>query len=172
MRFTFTILFFLFFPVLSFGQEHVDSAIPEIAEILATPPDAVAAGAEDPFGFILPMGFEPDEATKASIQEAVRSFYDYRTEAFQHRLKVFWWQYFSSQIIFFVVIIIVGVGLYFSWLQFHATKRRSSETATTFEASMAGFKISSPILGVIILVLSLVFFYLYLVHIYPVKDVF
>lgn len=172
MRFVFAIFVLLFLPFSSLGQENSDSAIPAIEEMLAKPPDAEAIDNQDPFGLILPNGFELEEATKASIQEAVQGFYDYRTEAFKHRLKVFGWQQLSSQIIFFVVIMIVGVGLYFSWLQFHATKNMSKMEATTFEAGTAGFKISSPILGVIILVLSLAFFYLYLVHVYPISDQF
>jgi hypothetical protein len=43
---------------------------------------------------------------------------------------------------------------------------------TSIEAGKSGFKISSPVLGVIILTLSLAFFYLYLVHVYPVSDTF
>ncbi len=168
----FALLILLLFPVLAHGQEDRDSAIPAIEEMLATPPDTGAPDKADPFGLILPAGFEPDEATTASIQEAVRGFYDYRTEAFRHQLEVFWWQQLSSQIIFVVVIIIVAVGLYFSWLQFHATGDKSTMGTTSFEAGKTGFKVSSPVLGVIILVLSLAFFYLYLVYVYPVSDAF
>jgi hypothetical protein len=45
-------------------------------------------------------------------------------------------------------------------------------TSTTLEASATGIKLSSPVLGVIILALSLAFFYLYLVHVYPIEEIF
>lgn len=42
---------------------------------------------------------------------------------------------------------------------------------TTLEAGSGGIKVSSPVLGVIILVISFLFFYLYLVHIYPITEI-
>jgi hypothetical protein len=46
------------------------------------------------------------------------------------------------------------------------------ESITEFEASAKGIKVSSPVLGVIILVISLAFFYLYLVYVYPISEIF
>jgi hypothetical protein len=42
--------------------------------------------------------------------------------------------------------------------------------ASPIELSTGGLKISSPVLGVIILGLSLAFFYLYLVYVYPIAE--
>jgi hypothetical protein len=41
-----------------------------------------------------------------------------------------------------------------------------------FSFSKDGFRISSPVLGLMILVVSLGFFYLYLVYVYPINDTF
>ena len=41
---------------------------------------------------------------------------------------------------------------------------------TSLEASAQGIKVSSPVLGVIILSLSLLFFYLYLSFVYPIQE--
>ena len=46
------------------------------------------------------------------------------------------------------------------------------EDRTEFSASLKGIKVSSPILGVVILIISLAFFYLYLVYVYPIEDIF
>jgi hypothetical protein len=43
---------------------------------------------------------------------------------------------------------------------------------TQLEVSAKGVVVNSSVMGVIILALSLAFFYLYLVHVYPIKDVF
>jgi hypothetical protein len=51
-------------------------------------------------------------------------------------------------------------------------KDNSSDLNTQFEANFKGIKVSSPVLGVIILTLSLLFFYLYLVYVYPITEVF
>ena len=71
-----------------------------------------------------------------------------------------------------VVIFLVLIGVYFSWLQFSLSLKGAGGEIkeTTFEASTTGLKISSPILGVIILAISLAFFYLYLVYINPISE--
>ena len=42
--------------------------------------------------------------------------------------------------------------------------------ATQLEVSAKGIVVNSSVMGVIILALSLAFFYLYLVYIYPITD--
>ena len=146
---------------------------------------------------LLPYGvhFEDlDEPTREKYIELINKYLQYQTSAYQHREKVFAWQHCSSQIIFVVVIILVFTAIYFSWLQFrqslessrtkskkqkHQDKKAkdtsdtTAETvgATQLEASIKGIKVSSPILGVVILVISLLFFYLYLVHVYPISEI-
>lgn len=142
---------------------------------------AAAAAAEDgtPGGELMPTLVDPaylDEAGVASMRASLKAFYDYKARGFDHRSRVFEWQLLSSRLIFVLVILIVAVGLYFSWLQFMAGLREKvgpEATSTTVEASpTGGIKVSSPILGVIILTLSLAFFYLYLVHVYPIEEIF
>lgn len=43
---------------------------------------------------------------------------------------------------------------------------------TDLEASIGNVKVSSPVLGVVILLLSLMFFYVYLVYVYPIQETF
>ncbi len=116
----------------------------------------------------LPEGFAYSDETLEAISNYAELYYANLSRGLEHRERVFYWQYMSSIIIFFVVIGIVLIGLYFSWMQFHAKGGEVGET--TMEASKEGFKVSSPVLGVIILVLSLAFFYLYLVHVYPISE--
>ncbi len=42
---------------------------------------------------------------------------------------------------------------------------------TSLEAGTGGIKLSSPVLGVIILMISFLFFYMYLIHIYPIREI-
>ena len=115
----------------------------------------------------------------------------YELYADDYRRRVFEWQLTSSKIIFWLVFSIVVAGIVFSASQFglsiyenrHIVRRRNDkpvtppaaksteESVTEFEASADGIKLKSSTLGVIILTISLVFFYLYLVHVYPVKEV-
>lgn len=111
--------------------------------------------------------------------------YEYEISAYKHRRKIFDWQLTSSKILFWTVIIIVFIGLFFSGLQFYISLKRQNEKQhpslkndhnraegkTTFEATLKGVKVSSSVLGVIILVISLCFFYLYLVYVYPINEI-
>lgn len=119
-----------------------------------------------------------DDSTKAVYLESLHAYYEYRISGFKHRKKVFAWQLFSSKIIFYVVLLLVFSGICFSGIQFYKSMRKedgdtpTGGSVTEFEATAKGIKVSSPVLGVIILVISLVFFYLYLVYVYPIQEIF
>lgn len=107
----------------------------------------------------------------------------YATWAIGHRTRVFEWQHLSSRIIFFAVLFLVLTGVGFSGVQFYRSMREplrvsggkeqeGGSSTSHIELSTGGLKISSPVLGVIILGLSLAFFYLYLVYVYPISETF
>lgn len=92
----------------------------------------------------------------------------------------FEWNLKSTKIIFWMVIFLVFSGILFSGVQFYKAtlekKIRSkspdqNQLNTEIEANLKGIKISTPILGVIILVISLAFFYLYLIYVYPIIQI-
>jgi len=88
-----------------------------------------------------------------------------------HRRKVLNWQYHSSIIIFFVVILIVLTGLILSYLHFKRSLVTNENAETELEISKSGLKVRSSIIGIIILVISIAFFYLYLTHIYKIEEI-
>ncbi|PWG64525.1 hypothetical protein [Sediminicurvatus halobius] len=110
---------------------------------------------------------------EALQQEAIGAYLRHVMTSNEHQLRVFRWQLLSSKIIFGVVVLLVGSGIYFAAVQFHHGLREGGGEAgsTEFEASATGVRVSSPVLGVIILTISLAFFYLYLVHVYPIEFV-
>ena len=116
-----------------------------------------------------------DGATNSAFLKAMRDYYGYKSSGLQHRSRVFEWQLFSSKVIFLVVLVLVSVGIVFAAIQFRiGLKRKKSEApdaATEIDISPAGIKMSSTVLGVIILVISLAFFYLYLVYVYPISEI-
>ena len=109
---------------------------------------------------------------------AMREYYEYVIADYHHTHKVFEWQLFSSYIIFTIVILLVVFGMLLSWLQFRKTPSpRSSSGEGNLPVSditlslKDGIHVSSPVLGILILVISLAFFYLYLVEVYPINIV-
>lgn len=114
-----------------------------------------------------------DPQTNARYQESLRASYDFQIYSYTQAKKTFDWQYWSSKVIFWVVLVLVGAGLAFSALQFYLGYKLGSEqgVASTFKASLQGVEVSSSVLGVIVLTISIVFFYLYLKYVYPITNV-
>lgn len=168
------LMLFLISVVPALSQDSDSPVIDQVRNMLASENGGSNASPDGPDPediFVeLPPGVELDGPTLEAIQDALRGYYQYRVDAYIHRQNVFAWQHTSTIIIFFTVIVIVFVGLYFSWIQFHQTENKSEMGETRLKADSKGFDVSSPVLGVIILLISLAFFYLYLVHVYPVND--
>ena len=151
----------------------------KVADSLPTPGD-VTQYAPEP-------GANLDPGTRERQQAAWRAYYNYRVWAFQHRTKLYDWQLASSRVTFVIVILLVLIGIFFSWLQFRLSLRprppiihnlgtdappaeAAAVVVTEISAGREGIKVSSPVLGVIILVISLLFFYLYLAYVYPLNQ--
>jgi len=118
-----------------------------------------------------------DVETRKVCWAAYRASLSYYETGLAHRARVIRWQHVSTIVIFWVVLGLVAIGVYFAWLQFAramAIRPTAGEPGPThsIELSVGGIKVSSPVLGVIILTLSLAFFYLYLVHAYPIQEIF
>jgi hypothetical protein len=110
--------------------------------------------------------------------EAILAQYEHNKWALKNREAALLYQQWAGKIIFIVVLLLVFVGVAFSGIQFFISlnrvkKARGSESSdlTTIEASWQGFKMSSSILGVIILGISLLFFYLYLAIVFEITVV-
>lgn len=125
----------------------------------------------------VPCGEIDDPETLEGCWAAHQAYFSYYEAGFEHRRNVFWWQHVSTRLIFAVVLVLVAAGMYFAWVQFQLDVRHSAELGeaaprddTELELATSGIKVRSSVLGVIILVISLVFFYLYLVHVYPITE--
>jgi hypothetical protein len=116
----------------------------------------------------------PESATRELCWKSYQARMNYYIGAMEHRSRVFWWQHFASRIIFVVVIGLVSVGVYFAWVQFRKdlASRTGDAPASQIEVATTGLKVSSPVLGMIILVVSLAFFYLYLKFVFPITQTF
>ena len=118
-------------------------------------------------------GAVEDQVTRDVCWQAYQARMNYYIGAMGHRSRVFWWQHMASRAIFLVVISLVTVGVYFAWVQFRKDiAGPPKEEQHQIELATSGLKVSSPVLGVIILVVSLAFFYLYLVYVFPIIDTF
>jgi hypothetical protein len=120
------------------------------------------------------------------IEEAESRFwiadFEYKKKALEHRKKSFENNLFESKLIFWIVLSIVVVGILLSiahfavgvWVMARTREKSINEggeaAINTLELSKDSVKITSPVIGLIILTLSLAFFYLYLKEVYPIKP--
>jgi hypothetical protein len=160
--------------ILTVGMTFAQESSQEVTDLLSQIGTSGQQSDQDPGGLI-PEVFSSDtlsaEGEKA-LKDSLTAYYVYRIQGFDHRARVFEWQLFSTKVIFAMVLIIVLAGLYFSWMQFHSASDPNEMKESSLELGKSGIRVTSPVLGVIILSLSLAFFYLYLVHIYPIADAF
>jgi hypothetical protein len=151
-----------------------NAASPVASPARDTPPSDNATGALE-FAPAAPPEWLKDPAANGAFLDAVREYYVYRASGLRYRSRVFEWQLFSSRVIIATVIMLVGSGIVFAAIQFRAGLKRprsaASDPATQIDLSAGSVKVSSPVLGVIILVISLAFFYLYLVYVYPISEI-
>jgi hypothetical protein len=118
-----------------------------------------------------------DAETSKALQESVRAHFRFDTDSYKHAADVYRWQHTSSIIIFWVVVVLVLSGLILAILQFSiamqaqlAHSRLKPDANTTFEASLKGLKVSSSVIGLLILGMSMAFFGLYIKFVYPIQN--
>jgi hypothetical protein len=103
----------------------------------------------------------------------------------EHEKRSFKLQFYSSILIFILVVVIVTLGLILSYKQFmlneyiikqsieknRETIDKGTDTSASLEVDKDGVKINTAVIGLIILVISLVFFFLYLKFVYHIEFV-
>ena len=160
-------------PIITIGQEKADSTImddfKEFEEM------DMGMMEVDSLGLMM-------ESVQMEQQRYQKKLHLYYQESLETRRKVFSWNHASTVVIFWMVIVIVCFGLIFSAIQFrisminakNKSKDQQSEpekgTQTSLKLSMSGVEVNSSVLGIIILVISLGFFYMYLIHVYPIEK--
>lgn len=168
-------------PAASAATEGETSApdAPASAVLPDAPSTPVVRHSLDDFNPAIPeeprLAYDMELETQRAYEGALRAYYAYRQRGYEQRLEAFAWQAFSSRVIFFVVLVLVFSGIGFAAIQFTAGMRvrGGAETLDTeFAVDVKGLRVRSPVLGVVVLAISLAFFYLYLVYVYPIVNVF
>jgi len=107
---------------------------------------------------------------KSLYDSSLMAYYSFSIAQFHRANKVLAWQSTSGKIIFWVVLAIVLAGLILSAIQFYiATKSKSDLPASEIKLSYKEIHIHSSVLGLLILTISIAFFYLYLNYVYPIS---
>jgi hypothetical protein len=100
------------------------------------------------------------------------NYYKYLNQINEVQLNKFKWQDRASEVTLWLVVIVVLSGLsmcaFQLWIAF---KKDDSFTDTTIDISVQSFRVTSSIVGIVILLISVAFLYLFLKEVYDIKMV-
>lgn len=96
---------------------------------------------------------------------------EYKEFVKNHHKRTFTWQYYATIMIFITVMLIVYSGLILSFIHFKNDLKTKQKTENEIEVGSSGIKLRSSVIGLIILTLSLAFFYLYLTHAFEIEFI-
>jgi hypothetical protein len=120
-----------------------------------------------------------------TTREALAAQGRYDVFRFDHARATYRTQQIQTWIIFVVVLVVFGFGIFASWVYFRDGSRPGITTAKTpplpageeeapethnLQVGPTGLTISTRALGVVVLAMSLAFFYLYLRYVYPIQE--
>ncbi len=148
--------------------------------VTGEPPTAPALAAPCPAA----LAVQCTAAQAAELAYAKR-YYEAQAQELELRRQAFEWHAFSTKVLFCCVIALTVMGLVLSWREFgkyYGTKRAAPTdavptTATSaspppsvFKVSAQGLEVTSSLIGFLVLSVSLAFFYLYVVNVYPLHE--
>jgi hypothetical protein len=132
---------------------------------------------------------------KGPCFDAYRADFEHSVWALQYRQRAYEAHHQYTMWVFILVCALVVLGMYLSWREFNLDERRRLRGKTrnptekgevgagagdpgggggaptsSLDLTATGLKVTSPVLGVIILVVSMGFFYLYLKTVYPIQE--
>lgn len=101
-----------------------------------------------------------------------KKYYEYLGKKSEINLSQFEWQQYASGYLLWLVVIVVLSGVLFSGFQlWKASQINHFGSDSTVELSVQKIKITSSVVGVIVLAISIVFLYFFLIEVYRVKVI-
>lgn len=148
------------------------TSAPEKTSIGATNEDARIAALSQQLRFVSEQ-LDKLQSEQSKIElDYTRNFYDYSKKKNDVIIELFAWQKHASEILMWVVILLVISGISFSGVQlFNASRLGAVQGETSFEIAASRLKITSSVVGLIVLAISVIFFYLFLIEVYRMKVV-
>lgn len=112
-----------------------------------------------------------NEAYRAQ-NEYTKKYYSYLSQKTDIYIEQFKWQRSASERLLWLVVTVVISGILFSGVQlWRASSTKDLGPESSIEIASSKIKITSSVVGLIVLVISIVFFYFFLTEVYTVKIV-
>ena len=92
---------------------------------------------------------------------------DYNMWSMEHRKGSLQAQLIKDNILFVVVLSVVFYGIFISYIQF----QKGGQTEAELKLGSGGIEVKSSVLGILILVFSVGFLYMYLQYVFPIQEI-
>jgi hypothetical protein len=111
-----------------------------------------------------------DPDLRSAYLEAKKKEYEYVTKVMELNIEAFNAQRWSAYVILFLVVVVVISGISFSGFQlWKSISVAGVQTTNELELSASKVRITSSVVGIIVLMISLAFLYIYTMQIYQIR---
>ena len=107
---------------------------------------------------------------QAKYAEALSAQYDEQIALLQATAQLYKWQNFASTVMMWTVVAVVGAGLLFSGYQLYFSGRRDKPLDGDLELSAQRLKLTSSVVGVVILAMSIAFVLIFVDKVYTITP--
>ncbi|ACK53072.1 hypothetical protein Tmz1t_0280 [Thauera aminoaromatica] len=109
---------------------------------------------------------------QAAFDKYQVQYYAFLGQQTEVAIENFRWQQRASEVLMWTVLAVVFCGLGFSGYQlYHATRLGKDPAANEIEISANKVRVTSSIVGLVVLFMSIAFLYLFLIEVYRIKPV-
>jgi hypothetical protein len=111
-----------------------------------------------------------DPDLRAAYLEAKKKEYEYVSKVMELNIEAFNAQRWSAYAILFLVVVVVISGISFSGFQlWKSVSVAGVQTSNELELSASKVRITSSVVGIVVLMISLAFLYIYTMQIYQIR---
>jgi len=118
---------------------------------------------------------ELDSQRRIEEQKLATAQMKYEVFRYEHNQMVFEWELFVSKMLFWIILLFIATGICLSVLQFinsnKIRRRTDAKDISTLSISEKGVEIKTAFIGLLLLIVSLGFLYLYMYTAYPIKYI-
>lgn len=110
-------------------------------------------------------------AARQEYYTSLINFYRFQEDMRKHTKRVLWWQIVASYLILFLVVMVTGLGGFLSYREVMKAMAIGFSPEHKLDVAANRFQVTSAITGVVILVLSLFFLFLFVDRVFQINPV-
>ncbi len=104
----------------------------------------------------------------AEMQHSI-AWFDYQKGLMKYNQELLDWQLFASNVLLWVVVLVAVAGVVYSGIQLATAARTGQQRDTTLEISAQRVRVTSSVVGILVLVISFAFVLIFLQQVYQFK---